>query len=143
MRMKPRNARLLDDLLHQRPGGHIYKHIRDGHVSDLAEIVGELERMMPVGPATLAIAAFTWVLIETRDIRGSDAVRTRDKLRADVLAELRADQSQVLATVKVRGRAEPTKWRVATATEQGRDCIRTSPSRPSPSTVPNRRQHPK
>ncbi|MBS0244570.1 MAG: hypothetical protein JSS20_20555 [Proteobacteria bacterium] len=88
--MKPRNARLLDDLFNNKPGGALYKHVRDGHSSDLAEIVTELERLMPEGPTQEALVAYTWLLIEARGEYGSDEARKRDAERDKRLAELQA-----------------------------------------------------
>lgn len=86
--MRPRNARLLDDLINKKPGGKLYKHVRDDRSSDLAEIVRELERMLPPGPAIEALLAYTWLLIEARGEHGSDEARKRDTLRDKLLKEL-------------------------------------------------------
>ncbi|MBS0243035.1 MAG: hypothetical protein JSS20_12725 [Proteobacteria bacterium] len=102
--MKPRNARLLDDLIQKKPGGRLYKHVRDDRSSDLAEIVRELERMMPQGPIPEALLAYTWLLIEARGEYGSDEARTRDNLRDKMLAELKSGQTPAPTLAKRRSR---------------------------------------
>lgn len=97
-RMKPRNARLLDDLINKKPGGAPYKHVRDGRSSDLAEIVAELERMMPEGPVPEALLAYTWLLIEALGEYGSDEARKRDALREKILEELRSGSKPISPT---------------------------------------------
>ena len=92
--MKPRNAHLLDDLIHKRPGGQLYKHVRDGHTADLAEIVGALESLIEPSdqdPIIHALLSYAWILLEARPPHGSDEARQRDKARDKTLAELKIE----------------------------------------------------
>jgi hypothetical protein len=102
--MKPRNARLLDDLIHKRPGGGLYKHVRDGHTSDLVEIISELQRQMPQGLISEAVLAFAWLLIEARGEYGSDEARKRDAQRDEILRKLQAATTSAADTAPKRRR---------------------------------------
>ena len=92
--MKPRNARFLDDLLNGTNRAALYKHIRDGHVDDLAEIIGGLEGRLPLDRTTEALVALAYMLLETRDTHGSDQTRRRDRLTEKLRVEGRVEQKR-------------------------------------------------
>jgi gentisate 1,2-dioxygenase len=103
--MKPRNARLLDDLINKTNRQAIYRHVRDGHTSDLAEVVGALERRLPTDHATQSLLDYTRLLLEAHDVRGSDKARKRDKIRDAVLKQLKTEAAlQQLKTENVAER---------------------------------------
>jgi hypothetical protein len=84
--MKPRNARFLDDLLAGASGEELYKHIRDGHWDDIAELLGGLERRLPSEQAIRGLVKLANLMLEARGVRGSDAARQRDKTAAKLRA---------------------------------------------------------
>jgi hypothetical protein len=84
--MKPRNARFLDDLLAGAHGDELYKHIRDGHWDDIAELLAGLERRLPSEQAIRGLVKLANLMLEARGVRGSDAARKRDM----TVARLRA-----------------------------------------------------
>ena len=73
---KPRNARTLDDLIQKANSEALYAFVRDGHTSDLSELVTELDRLLPNDPHFQALRRLTWMMLKARDLRGSDAVLT-------------------------------------------------------------------
>jgi hypothetical protein len=77
--MKPRNARFLDDLLASASGEELYRHIRDGHSDDIAELLAGLERRLPPEQAILGLVKLANLMLEARGVRGSDDARLRDK----------------------------------------------------------------
>jgi hypothetical protein len=77
--MKPRNARFLDDLLSGAHGEDLYKHIRDGHSDDIAELLAGLERRLPSEQAIRGLVNLANLMLEARGVLGSDDARKRDK----------------------------------------------------------------
>jgi hypothetical protein len=90
--MKARNARYLDDLLSGDRGGSVYKHIRDGHSADIAEILAGLERLLPDEKAVRGMVNFAYMMLEARGTRGSDEARNRDKTAAQLRAGMRTEE---------------------------------------------------
>ena len=78
--MKPQNARILDDPIHRQNGSKVYTFIRDAHVADLAEVLSARERGVSDAKTSEALVHFSWLMIEARDVRGSDESRKRDKI---------------------------------------------------------------
>lgn len=107
--MKPRNARILDDLLAGESNAKVYKFVRDAHVTDLAEVLGGIERRLPAGDAHEALVKLAWMLLETRDPNGSDDARARDALTAGI----RTDTDD-----EVRGRIDELVRRTMKPTER-------------------------
>ena len=104
--MKQQNARILDDLIHRQNGSKVYTFIRDAHVADLAEVLSALERGVSDAKTSEALVHFAWLMIEARDVRGSDESRKRDKLAAKVMAELKSQRSaQTIGTISAKRRA--------------------------------------
>jgi hypothetical protein len=106
--MKPRNARVLDDLINGTNRDALYKHIRDGHVDDIAEIVGGLEVSLPLDRTTEALVTLVHMLLETRDAHGLDETRRRDKLIEKLHPEQRAERQPNI-------RAKPLRVRFRTS----------------------------
>jgi hypothetical protein len=76
--MKPRNARVLDDLLDRSNTGAVYQFLRDGSSDDLVEILRGLESRLQHGEARTALVAFASMLIQARPTKGFDGSRGRD-----------------------------------------------------------------
>ena len=90
--MKPRNARMLDDLLAKANGKEVYKFIRDGNSSDVAEVLGGLERRIDSPEAREAFINFAWVMLEARPTNGAEESRKRDALADKVMAGLSSNK---------------------------------------------------
>ncbi len=78
--MKPRNARLLDDLLAGANSERLYRFVRDGRLGDLAEILAGLEQRMDTVEGREALMRFTALLLDCRPERGAGETRARDRL---------------------------------------------------------------
>ena len=105
--MNPRNARLLDDLLAKTNGRAIYQFLRGGHTSDVAELLGGLERRMHLAEAREALINFAWMMIEARPLQGADESRRRDKIAERAMAELKRDDRTARGLVQSHRRNRP------------------------------------
>ncbi len=87
--MKPRNARVVDDFLANAPNGKArYEFVRDAHTSDLADVIGGIEKHVPHTEGGRALIDLAWMMLEARDVRGSDEARRRDALQERVMRDL-------------------------------------------------------
>lgn len=80
---------MLDDLLAKTNGRAIYQFIRDGHSSDVAELLGGLEQRIDSPEARDAFINFAWMMLEARPTRGAEESRKRDAIAAKAMAELK------------------------------------------------------
>lgn len=76
---------LANSLIAHRDRRAVYEFVRDGHVDDVATLLGLIEARQAEPGGSDALLRLAWMLIESRGIHGDDDARERDKLAATCL----------------------------------------------------------